>query len=164
MPLQLKDAIDKLYRPPKDGTRQALAVSRGVAERLPRLGSVAVISVTAPGSPPASLDGFERVLRLSFADVDFMNPDLSARAKEKLAYAFRPEHAETIRQFVRVLPAEVATIVVHCEGGYSRSCAIALALHQLYRYWIDVKHVAEANPSVVWQMMRTGGARESSSH
>lgn len=54
MPLQLKDAIDKLYRPPKDGTRQVLAVSRGVAERLPRLESVAVISVTAPERPLAS--------------------------------------------------------------------------------------------------------------
>ncbi|WP_454752632.1 hypothetical protein [Cupriavidus necator] len=154
MPLQLKDAIDKLYRPPKDGTRQVLAVSRDVAERLPRLGSVAVISVTAPGRPPASLGGFERVLRQSFADVDFMNPDLSARAKEKLAYAFLPEHAEAIREFVQELPAQVTTIVVHCEGGYSRSCAIALALNRLYGYSTEIERTAHANQSVANLLMQ----------
>ncbi|WP_255286412.1 hypothetical protein, partial [Cupriavidus oxalaticus] len=149
MPLQLKDAIDKLYRPPKDGTRQVLAVSRGVAERLPRLESVAVISVTAPERPLASLDGFERALRLCFADVDFMSPELSARRMEKLAYAFRPEHTEAIREFVRELPAQVTTIVVHCEGGYSRSCAIALTLHQLYGYVTEVEYLTGANASVL---------------
>lgn len=113
--------------PPKDGKRQVLAVPWSVAEKLPRLESVTVISVTAPGRPQASLDGFKQVLRLSFADVEFMNPELSARAKEKLKDAFRPEHAETIREFAGGLPGEVATVVVHCDGGYSRSrdCAEA---------------------------------------
>lgn len=152
MPLQLRDAIDKLYRPPRDGARQVLAVSRSIAEKLPRLESVAVISVTAPGRPPASLDGFKQVLRLSFADVDFLNPELSARAKGKLADAFRPEHAGMIREFVEGLPGEVATVVVHCEGGYSRSCAIALGLHRLYGYETDAKLLAEANPSVLHAM------------
>lgn len=152
MPLQLKDAIDKLYRPPRDGARQVLAVSRGVAEKLPRLESVAVISVTAPGRPLASLEGFKRVLRLSFADVDFTNPQLSARAQAKLADAFRPEQAETIREFVEGLPGEVATVVVHCEGGYSRSCAIALGLHRLYGYETETKLLGEANRSVLHAM------------
>lgn len=155
MPLQLRDAIDKLYRPPRDGARQVLAVSRSIAEKLPRLESVAVISVTAPGRPPASLDGFKQVLRLSFADVDFLNPELSARAKEKLADAFRPGHAEMIREFVEGLPSEVATVVVHCEGGYSRSCAIALGLHRLYGYETDAKLLTEANPSVLHAMPRS---------
>nr|WP_284454534.1 hypothetical protein [Cupriavidus campinensis] len=152
MPLQLKEAIDKLYKPPRDGKRQVLAVSRGVAEKLPRLESVAVISVTAPGRPLASLDGLKRVLRLSFADVDFMNPELSARTKEKLADSFRPKHEEMIREFVDALPGEVATVVVHCEGGYSRSCAIALGLHRLYGYETDTKLLGEANPSVLHTM------------
>lgn len=156
MPLQLKDAIDRLYTPPRDGMRQVLAVSRSVAERLPRLESVAVISVTAPGRPLASLDGFNHVLRLSFADVDFMNPELSARAKEKLADAFRPEHAEEILRFVEALPREVATIVVHCEGGFSRSAAIALALHRMYGYKTDTKHLADANASVLRALTRVG--------
>lgn len=148
MPLQLKDAIDMLYKPPRDGKRQVLAVSRSVAEKLPRLESVAVISVTAPGRPLASLDGFSQVLRLSFADVDFMNPELSTRAKEKLAHAFRSEHAKAILRFVSGLPGEVATVVVHCEGGFSRSAAIALALHNLYGYNTDAMHLRNANSSI----------------
>lgn len=157
MPLQLKDAIDKLYKPPRDGTRQALAVSRSVAERLPRLESVAVISVTAPRRPLASLDGFQQVLRLSFADVDFMNPELSARAKEKRADAFRPEHAAMIREFVEGLPDSVASVVVHCEGGYSRSCAIALALHRLFGYSVDESQLTQANESVLKLLTKTPG-------
>lgn len=31
------------------------------------------------------------------------------------------------RSFIDALPQEIASIVVHCEGGYSRSCAVALA-------------------------------------
>lgn len=154
MPLQRKDAIAKLYHPPRGRARQVLAVSRDVAEKLPRLESVAVISVTAPGRPPANLDGFERVLRLSFADVDFLNPDLSARAKQKLVHAFRPEHAEAILAFVRELPADVATIIVHCEGGYSRSCAIALALHRLYGYATETGLLTSANASVLSMILR----------
>ncbi|MFS8974470.1 hypothetical protein PO002_08145 [Cupriavidus necator] len=132
------------------------AVSRGIAEKLPRLESVAVISVTAPGRPLAILDGFKQVLRLSFADVDFMNPEISPRAKEKLKAAFRPEQAETIREFVERLPGGVVTVVVRCEGGYSRSCAIALGLHRLYGYETDTKHLAEANPSVLCVLMLSG--------
>lgn len=159
MPLQLKDAIDKLYKPPRNGKRQVLAVSRVVAEKLPRLESVAVISVTAPERPLASLDGFKQVLRLSFADVDFMNPELSARAREKLVEAFRPEHAEMIREFVEALPSEVATVVVHCEGGYSRSSAVALALHRLYGYQADIKELSQANPSVLHLLTRSIGVK-----
>ncbi|WP_035883337.1 hypothetical protein [Cupriavidus metallidurans] len=160
MPLQLKDAIDRLYRPPKDGVRQVLAVSRSVAEKLPRLESVAVISVTAPGRPLANLEGFKQVLRLSFADVDFMSPELSARAKEKMQDAFRPEHAAEIRDFVEGLSGGVATVVIHCEGGYSRSCAIALALHRLYGYQTDIGKMGQANPSVLRLLTQgAGGSR-----
>ena len=77
-----------------------------------------------------------------------MNPELSARAKEKLADAFRPEHAEEILRFVEALPSEVATVVVHCEGGFSRSAAIALALHKLYGYRTDMTHLRNANASI----------------
>jgi predicted protein tyrosine phosphatase len=156
MPLQLKDAIDKLYRPPRDGTRQVLAVSRSVAERLPRLESVAIVAVTAPGRLLARLDGIRQVLRLSFADVDFMNPNISPRAMEKLNDAFRPEHAKAIRVFVERLPNKVVTVVVHCEGGYSRSCAIALGLHRLYGYETDARQLVEANPSVVHILTQVG--------
>ena len=97
------------------------------------------------------------MLRLSFADVDFFNPDLSARAKEKLPHAFTAEHGSAICSFVETLPAEIASVVVHCEGGYSRSCAIAVALHRLYGYHAELPHLSQANPSIVRVM--TGDAR-----
>ncbi|MGC8000895.1 hypothetical protein, partial [Salmonella enterica] len=83
-----------------------------------------------PERPPAAIGDFAHVLRLSFADVDFLNPDLSERARGKLAHAFTEEQAEAIRSFVEALPDEICSLVIHCEGGYSRSCAVAVALHQ----------------------------------
>ena len=157
MAQRLQDIVSKLYRPPADGRRQVFALSRADAERLPELASIAVISITAPERPPANIAGFAHVLRLSFADVDFLNPDLSARAKEKLPHAFTAEHGSAIRTFVETLPPEIASVVVHCEGGYSRSCAIAVALHRLYGYHAESPHLSQANPSIVRAM--TGGGR-----
>ncbi|WP_318834190.1 hypothetical protein [Burkholderia cepacia] len=152
MTQQLWDVLGKLYKPPANGMRQVFALSRGDAEKLPRLPSIAVISVTAPERPPASLDGFAHLLRLSFADVDFLSPSLSKKSRCKLVHAFTAEQAQAIRSFVETLPMEAVSIVVHCEGGYSRSCAIALALHQLYGYRAEIEHLSRANPSIVSMM------------
>lgn len=149
MAQRLQDILGKLYKPPRDGIRQVFALSRADAEKLPQLPSIAVISITAPERPPASIGGFVHVLRLSFADVDFLNPELSKRAREKLAHAFTLEQSQAIRSFVETLPGEVASLVVHCEGGYSRSCAVAVSLHRLYGYHAEVQHLAQANPSIV---------------
>ncbi|MGA4332470.1 hypothetical protein ACI2U6_17260 [Ralstonia nicotianae] len=157
MAQRLQDILGKLYRPPADGRRQVFALSRADAERLPELASVAVISITAPKRPPANIAGFAYLLRLSFEDVDFLNPELSARAKEKRPHAFTAEHGSAIRTFVETLPAEIASVVVHCEGGYSRSSAIAIALHRLYGYYVELAHLRQANPSIVRVM--TGDAR-----
>ncbi|WP_245163703.1 hypothetical protein [Burkholderia latens] len=81
---------------------------------------MAIISITAPERPPARLDGFDHLLRLSFADVDFLKPELSSKAKEQLSRAFTPEQARVVRSFVEGLPDAVSSIVVHWEGGYSR--------------------------------------------
>ena len=153
MAQRLQDILGKLYRPPTDGKRQVFALSRADAERLPELASIAVISITAPERPAANIGGFAHVLRLSFADCDFLNPDLSARAREKLPYAFTQEQSQAIRSFVEVLPGEVKSLVVHCEGGYSRSGAVALALHQLFGYHAELEHLVQANPSIVRTMM-----------
>lgn len=149
MAQRLQDILGNLYRPPADGIRQVFALSRADAEKLPQLPSIAVISITAPERPPANIDGFGYILRLSFADVDFLNPDLSARAREKLIHAFTPAQAHAVRAFVESLPGEVSTVVVHCEGGYSRSSAVATALHQLYGYRAQLWHLAQANPSII---------------
>lgn len=149
MTQRLQDVVGKLYRSPADHARQVFALSRTEAERLPRLPSVAIISITAPERSTANLDGFDHVLRLSFADVDFLKPDLSRKATENLTHAFTPEHADMIRSFVECLPDEITAVVVHCEGGYSRSCAIALGLHRLYGYNVAMEHLAQANSSIL---------------
>lgn len=164
MAQRLQDILGKLYRPPTDGKRQVFALSRADAERLPELESIAVISVTAPERPPANIAAFAHVLRLSFADVDFLNPDLSARAKEKLPHAFTAEHGSAIRTFVETLPPEIASVVVHCEGGYSRSCAIAVALHRLYAYHAELPHLSQANPSIVRVMIGDARRRDERKH
>ncbi|MFS0755888.1 MULTISPECIES: hypothetical protein [Noviherbaspirillum] len=153
MAQRLQDILHKLYRPPTDRTRQVFALSRPDAEKLPLLPSIAVISITAPERPPAAIGDFAHVLRLSFADVDFLNPDLSERARGKLAHAFTEEQAEAIRSFVEALPDEICSLVIHCEGGYSRSCAVAVALHQLYGYQVELAHLTEANRSIVRVLM-----------
>ncbi|SOZ36203.1 conserved hypothetical protein [Cupriavidus neocaledonicus] len=156
MTLRLKGVIAALYRRPDDGIRQVFALSRDEAERLPRLPWVAIISIIAPGRHPANVDGFEHVVRASFADVDFLSPNLSQRARASLGEAFTVEQAQVIRRFVESLPSDVTSVVIHCEGGYSRSCAVALALHRLYGYHVVLRRLAQTNPSVVILMMGEG--------
>lgn len=153
MKKRLKDVIGSLYKP-SAGARQAFALPRADAEQLPRLPSVAVISITAPERPPAAVDGFGHLLRLSFADVDFLNPELSSRAKEKIPAAFTPAHAQQIRSFIEQLPPTISSVVVHCEGGFSRSCAVVLGLHKLYGYQVDLSDLEQANPSIVRVLMQ----------
>lgn len=153
MAQQLQDIISKLYGPPADGPRQVFALSRTDAEKLPALPSIAVISITAPERPPARIAEFTYVLRLSFADIDFLKPDLTERARGKLAQAFTDEQASVIRRFVESLPDDIRSVVIHCEGGYSRSCAVAVALHRLYGYLASFQHLSDANPSVIRVLM-----------
>jgi len=87
---RLQEVVGKLYKPPADGARQVFALSRGDAQKLPRLPSIAVISVIAPERSPG-LNGFAHLLRLSFADVDFLSPNLSTKSRDKLVHAFTPE-------------------------------------------------------------------------
>lgn len=161
MSKRLKDVVDRLYHPPKAGVRQVIALSRADAEKLPRLPAVAMISITAPDKPFAAVDGFEHLLRLSFADVDFLNPGLSKRSRQKIANAFTPEQGMLVHDFLGGLPDEVRSVLVHCEGGYSRSCAIALALQQIYGYVAEMERLSEANPSVLKVMLMTRRSGES---
>lgn len=145
---RLRAVIAQLYHPPS-AHRQVFALSRAEAESLPCLPTLAIISVTAPDRPLAELPVIEHVLRLQFADVDWKNPELSARASAKLADRFTPFQAEQILRFVEGLPPEILSIVAHCEGGYSRSAAIALALHKRYGYLVEIDRLNTANQSVL---------------
>ena len=146
-----KEVIDLLYKPPP-GQRQAIAVSRRTAEQLPPLPTVAMISITAPERAHAEVNGFTKLLRLSFADVDHLNTEISARAKAKIKNGFTMQQAKEIHAFVRALPPEICTVIVHCEGGYSRSCGVVLSLHHLYGFAVNMGSLAQANPSVVKTM------------
>lgn len=143
----LAHVISKLYRP--TATRQVFAVSRADAERLPVVPSTAVISITTPASGAAVLPEFEHLLRLSFEDVDHLSTELSARAKTKLERSFTAHHAQQILGFVAALPEEIRTIVVHCEGGFSRSCAVTSALHSIYGYTVEPNRLTLANQSII---------------
>lgn len=86
------------------------------------------ISVGSSGQEDARLVGgltgkFARVLRLRFDDVeDQMGP----------AVTFGRVHAQQILDAVRELPAD-APLMIHCEGGVSRSVAIGYFLATLLR-------------------------------
>jgi predicted protein tyrosine phosphatase len=102
----------------------------------------------------AKLGEFQNVLRLSFADVDHLSPDISPRAKTKVADAFTLVQARQVIAFVESLSADVHDIVVHCEGGFSRSCAIAKFLQEQYSYESEAGRLHEANQSVVTLLRR----------
>lgn len=155
----LRSVISRLYRPPPaPSPRQVFALPRADAEQLPPLETLAIVSITPPGQPDASLPGIAAplILRLSFADVDFLNIDISARAKTRLHERFTAQHAAAIVEFVAALPPEIRSIVVHCVGGYSRSCAVAKALNQLYGYAVEHERLEAANPSILRVMMEQG--------
>lgn len=147
----LREVIGHLYKPPS-GVRQVIAVSRRVAEKLPPLSTVAMISITSPERAPAEVHGFIQLLRLSFADVDFMNTEISARAEAKIKDCFTPQQAKAIHKFVQALAPEIRSVVVHCEGGYSRSSGVVLALHNIYGFAMNASSLNQANRSVVTTM------------
>ncbi|WP_153133343.1 hypothetical protein [Dechloromonas hortensis] len=153
---RLAEIIRKLYHLPQSH-RQALALSRAHAERVPVLPGVAMISITAPERSPAQLDGYEHLLRLSFADVDFAEKGISDRAKAKLPAAMSVGQAQQILDFVSTLPADVHTLLVHCEGGFSRSCGVVVALREIYGYAVEPERLTKANPSVTALLHQVAG-------
>ena len=151
----LAPIFEHLYRAPKGLPPSVFTLSRREAERLPRLPSIAIISITTPDHRPADLDGFDHVLRLSFADVDYLNPNFRNKRNDDLDYRFKKADAKAIWSFIDALPSEITTIIVHCEGGFSRSCAIALALYRSCGYMVNFSALNNSNPSVVKLMMST---------
>lgn len=157
MNTRVKDIIAKLYRPPEHG-RRVFALSRGDAERIPLITGVAVVSITAPEKAPAQLPAYEYLLRLSFADVDFLG-EISARAAEKLPAAMTRQDAAAILGFVQALPSSIHSLIVHCEGGFSRSAGVVKALEELYGYEVEEARLTQANPSVVRTLLDIAGRK-----
>ncbi|RJQ27059.1 hypothetical protein C4577_01935 [Candidatus Parcubacteria bacterium] len=83
----------------------------------------AVISVVSDGShPKLSADNRVGLLRLAFWDVDDVIP-------------YRPRMTEDqsieVWKFIDEVWDKISTLVVHCEGGISRSSAIAAAISKI---------------------------------
>ena len=105
--------------------RQVSYTARLHAESVAASRHIAVISITDPGTPEASLDsGFIAVLRLAFYDAVPADDYLPA----PLPGLFDRIMVRQIGDFVRELHATDADIslMVHCEYGVSRSAAVAL--------------------------------------
>ena len=147
MSKRTSEIISKIYRHPVEG-RQVLTASIAEAEALPLLPGVAVISIVAPGRAPANLPEYQHLLRLSFTDVDFLDKNLTERAKAKLNAAMTPPQAKELHAFIRELPSAIHTVLVHCQGGFSRSPGVAAALHAVYGYSIEPERLKQANKSV----------------
>lgn len=89
----------------------------------------AVVSITKRGAPPAELlPGWGAVLRVSFDDVDPLDSSDYPVNPADEAIAMQPEHARQIAAFVRSLPRDCDTLVIHCRYGQSRSAAVARAV------------------------------------
>ena len=97
-------------------------ISQAAAEGLPGLpmqDSVAMISISTPGTWEPDLADFAHVLKLEFHDVeDDAEPWV----------VFDRAHAKSVIDFVAMLQAKVepVDVVVHCKAGISRSAAVAL--------------------------------------
>jgi predicted protein tyrosine phosphatase len=94
-------------------------VSQGTAEGMPAEPSVAMISISTPGTWEPMLADFEHILRLEFHDVE--------DDAEPWVY-FDAEHSRQLIDFVERLHSanDSLNLVVHCKAGISRSPAIAL--------------------------------------
>jgi hypothetical protein len=65
--------------------------------------------------------------------------------------------AENILQFVQALPTTAHSLVIHYEGGFSRSAGVVASLKELYGYEVEDARLVRANQSVVktlwkWRM------------
>lgn len=126
--------------------------SRRKAEKLPGAPDMAVISITDPGTPEASLaPSFTQVLRLSFLDAvpadEFVpNP---------YPGMFDHKFARRISEFVGQLHQApgLFKVMVHCEYGVSRSAAVALFVEAYSQAPLEAReYTYAANPWVVQQL------------
>lgn len=152
MTKRLKCVIAALYRRPDDGIRQMFALSRDEAERLPRpLGCGHLHNRTWP--PPCKYRRLRAFATTELRRRRFSQPDALSQGarnpRRRLHRRASPGHSA-----IRRVPAETRNLGCRSlRGGYSRSCAVALALHRLYGYQVALGRLTQANPSVVSVMM-----------
>jgi len=101
-----------------------LFMSQQDAETLVPNKDVAIISIVGIQSPPRRLKGWTNRLDLHFDDIVQPTPGYKS---------FTPIDAQRIKSFVKHLPSNVKTIVVHCLHGASRSAGVAKWLNEVYK-------------------------------
>ena len=129
--------------------RQVSYTSRLHAEALVASPLVAVISITDPGTPTASLAvGFNRILRLAFYDAVPADDYLPAPLPGMFDYRMARQIGDFVRE-LHAMPDEIS-LVVHCEHGVSRSAAVALFAAAYARAALAAREFAgDANQWVV---------------
>ena len=127
--------------------------SREMAESWCGDASLAVISITDPGAPPAALSPkFQHVLRCSFFDAIPADEFLPA----PLPGLFDLGMAQEIADFVQKMTVDRDNhaLLVHCEYGVSRSAAVALFVEAFSGAPLDAREFTyEANPWVIDQLL-----------
>ena len=112
-------------------------IERGLVVR----SAYVVISIHDPTKPPARVRpqmGLRGVLTLAFHDAEpLLGGELPVEIK-----LMAPEQADALWAFLGQHRAQVGALVVHCEGGVSRSPAVAAAVAEAWdldgrRFWQD---------------------------
>lgn len=118
---------------------QTRFISRQEAEKLTGNESMAMISITQPGCEEATLlNGWKSVLRVAFDDND---PKIVRHKQRKTPrIAMTEQQALAIVQFVHENAPVVTGLIVHCQGGISRSAAVAKWISEAYKLPFDIKY------------------------
>lgn len=124
---------------------QVIFVNRRTAETRPGDPAWALISISQPGYPAQLIDGWHSVLRVEFHDAD---PDrTTSRKRKEVRVVMDAKQAKQINKFVNEVAPAVTGIMVHCQGGISRSAAVAKWIAERYSlpfdhsYALHNKHV-----------------------
>jgi len=67
---------------------------------------------------------------------------------------------EGILEFVKTLPETVHTLVVPCEGGFSRSAGVVKAFRELHDYKAEEARLIQANRRVKKTLLETAKSVE----
>lgn len=114
-------------------------INREAAEQKLGAQNLALISITQPNTPPAALKtGWHSVLKIQFDDT---NPEIITLKKRKTPrVAITLTDAIKIVKYVHETASAVEEIIVHCQGGISRSAAVAKWIAETYDLAFDHKY------------------------
>jgi predicted protein tyrosine phosphatase len=106
---------------------QTIFISRVEAESMVgQYDTIALISIYDDEGAPQLKATFKNLLGLQFSDIDYFIP-----AYPHLTI-FEEDHAKAIIRFLKELPADVKTIIVHCYAGISRSAAVCKFIADMF--------------------------------